>query len=211
MLPAWFATLAVALTFVAQQTSKAEQAHARLVDEVTRLVQLLELHPGSVVADVGAGSGEVTVEIARQLGSESRVYGTDINQDRLSEIRDAASKASLANVTVLEGDPNRTNLPDGCCDALVVRYVYHHFADPAAMNASILRALKPGGRFAVMDGPPDKGPTRDVPPSRRGSGNDHGVFRDTVVTELKAAGFEIVQVLPEWPGNLFLVLARKPL
>jgi len=209
MLPTWFAALAVALTFVVQQTSKAEQEHARLVDEVTRLVQVLDLHPGSVVADVGAGSGEVTVEIARQLGAESRVYSTDINQDRLREIRAAASKASLANVIVLEGDPNRTNLPDGCCDALFVRNVYHHFADPPAMNASVLRALKPGGRFAVMDFPPD-GPSRDVPPDKRAGGKDHGVFRDTVVAELKAAGFEIVQVVPGWQGVSFLVLGRKP-
>ena len=210
MLPAWFATLAVALTFVVQQTSKAEQEHARLVGEVTRLVQVLDLRPGSVVADVGAGSGEVTVEIARQLGSESRVYSTDINQDRLSEIRAAVAKNGLSNVTVLEGDPNRTNLPDGCCDALFVRNVYHHFADPPAMNASVLRALKPGGRFAVMDFPPD-GPVRDVPPDKRASGKDHGVFRDTVAAELKAAGFDNVQVLPEWQGVAFLVLARKPM
>jgi SAM-dependent methyltransferase len=210
MLPTWLPALAIALTLVVQQTSKAEQAHARLVDEVTRLVQLLELHSDSVLADVGAGSGEVTIEVARQLGPKSRVYGTDINQDRLTEIRDAAGKAGLTNVTVLEGDPNRTNLPDGCCDALIVRHVYHHFADPPAMNASILRALKPGGRFAVMDFQPDKGPARDVPPPKRGSGDDHGVYRETVVAELQAAGFEIVQVLPDWLGNLFMVLARKP-
>ena len=37
-----------------------------------------------------------------------------------------------------------------------------------------------------------------------------GVAKETVIEELKAAGFEIVTVLPEWPGNLFLVLARKP-
>ena len=210
MVPAWFATLAVALTFVVQQTSKAEQEHARLVGEVTRLVQVLDLRQGSVVADVGAGSGEVTVEIARQLGSESRVYSTDINQDRLSEIRAAAAKNGLSNVTVLEGDPNRTNLPDGCCDALFVRNVYHHFADPPAMNASVLRALKPGGRFAVMDFPPD-GPVRDVPPDKRAAGKDHGVFRDTVAAELKAAGFDSVQVVPAWQGVAFLVLGRKPL
>jgi SAM-dependent methyltransferase len=209
MLPTWLPALAIALTLVVQQT-KAEQAHARLVDEVTRLVQVLELHSDSVLADVGAGSGEVTIEVARQLGPKSRVYGTDINQDRLTEIRAAAGKAGLTNVTVLEGDPNRTNLPDGCCDALIVRHVYHHFADPPAMNASILRALKPGGRFAVMDFQPDKGPARDVPPPKRGSGDDHGVYRETVVAELQAAGFEIVQVLPGWLGNLFMVLARKP-
>lgn len=206
-----FAVIVLALTIGSPQATKAEQEHARLVAEVTRLVQLFDLHPDSIVADVGAGSGEVTIEIARQLGAKSRVLSTDINQERLTEIRAAAVAAGLTNVTVVEGDANRTNLPDGCCDALFVRYVYHHFADPPAMNASILRTLKPGGRFAVMDGPPDKGPTRDVPPPKRGTGDDHGVFRDTVVTELKAAGFEIDQVVLDWSGNLFLVLARKPL
>jgi len=206
-----FAVIVLAFTLAGPQATKAEQEHARLVAEVSRLVQVLDLHPDSIVADIGAGSGEVTIEIARQLGAKSRVFSTDINQERLTEIRAAAAAAGLKNVIVVEGDPNRTNLPDGCCDALFVRFVYHHFADPPTMNASILRALKPGGRFAVMDGPPDKGPTRDVPAPKRGTGDDHGVFRDTVVTELKAAGFEIVQVLPDWPGNLFLVLGRKPL
>jgi len=211
MFPALGVVTVLSVTLAGFQASKAEQAQARLVEEVSRLVQVLDLHPDSSVADVGAGSGEVTIEMATQLGAKSRMFSTDINQERLTEIRAAAAKAGLTNVTVLEGDPNGTNLPDGCCDALFVRYVYHHFADPPAMNASILRALKPGGRFAVMDGPPDKGPTRDVAPPKRASGDDHGVFRDTVVAELKAAGFEIVQVLPDWPGNLFLVLARKPL
>jgi len=206
-----FAVMVMAFTLAAPQATKAEQEHARLVAEVTRLVQVLDLHPDSIVADIGAGSGEVTIEIARQLGAKSRVFSTDINQERLTEIRAAATAAGLTNVTVVEGDADRTNLPDGCCDALFVRYVYHHFGDPPAMNASILRTLKAGGRFAVMDGPPDKGPTRDVPAPKRGTGDDHGVFRDTVVAELKAAGFEILQVLPDWAGNLFLVLARKPL
>jgi predicted methyltransferase len=89
-----------------------------------------------------------------------------------------------------------------------VRHVYHHFAEPAAMNASILRSLKAGGRFVVMDGPKNAKP--GVPPAARGSGDTHGVAKDTVVEELQAAGFEIVTVLPEWPGNLFLILARKP-
>ena len=181
---------------------------ASLTSEVSRLVELLELRSDSVVADVGAGSGEVSVEMARQLGPASRVYSTDINAQRIAEIKQAASKAALTNIVALEGAPANTNLQEACCDALFVRHVYHHFADPAAMNASILRSLKPGGRFAVMDGP--RNAKTGVPPPERASGDTHGVARETVVEELKAAGFEIVTVLPEWPGNLFLVLARKP-
>lgn len=181
---------------------------ASLTSEVSRLVELLELRPDSVVADVGAGSGEVTIEMARQLGPASRVYGTDINPKRIVEIKQAATKAGLTNVVALEGGSVNTNLPEACCDALFVRHVYHHIAEPAAMNASILRSLKAGGRFAVMDGP--RNAKTGVPPAARGSGDTHGVATEAVVEELKAAGFEIVTVLPEWPGNLFVVLARKP-
>jgi ubiquinone/menaquinone biosynthesis C-methylase UbiE len=180
-----------------------------LTSEVSRLVQLLELSPDSTVADLGAGSGEVSIEIARQLGPTARVYSTDIASKQLAGIKDAVAKAGLTNVTVVEGAPSATNLPDACCDALFVRYVYHHFGDPPAMNASILRSLKPGGRFAVMDAGP-RGVTGTVPPSERASGDKHGVIKETVVEELKTAGFEIVQIVPDWPGNLFLVLARKP-
>lgn len=181
---------------------------AALTSEVSRLVELLELRSDSIVGDIGAGSGEVSVEMARQLGPTSRVYATDINAQRLAEITQAAAKAGLTNLVAREGGPASTNLPAGCCDALLVRHVYHHFADPAVMNASILRSLEPGGRFAVMDGP--RNAKAGVPPAARGSGATHGVAQETVVEELKAAGFEIVTVLPEWPGNLFLVLARKP-
>jgi SAM-dependent methyltransferase len=200
------ATTLAGAVLVAHVALPAQQAS--LTSEVSRLVEMLELRSDSIVADVGAGSGEVSVEMARQLGPASRVYGTDINAKRITEIKQAAAKAGLTNVVVLEGAPASTNLPEGCCDALFVRHVYHHFADPAAMNESILRSLKPGGRFAVMDGP--RNAKTGVRPAERASGDTHGVARETVVEELKAAGFEIVTVLPEWPGNLFLVLARKP-
>lgn len=194
-----------AAVLVAHVALHAQQAS--LTSEVSRLVELLDLRSGSVVADIGAGSGEVSVEMARQLGPMSRVYATDISSQRIAEIKQAATEAGLTNVVALEGAPASTNLPDACCDALFVRHVYHHFADPAAMNASVLRALKPGGRFAVLDGP--RKAKTGVPPAERASGDTHGVAEDTVVEELKAAGFEIVTVLPEWPGNLFLVLGRK--
>jgi ubiquinone/menaquinone biosynthesis C-methylase UbiE len=178
--------------------------------EAARLIALLELRPGSAVADIGAGSGEMTWEMARQLGATSRIYSTDINPKTVQGLKDGAAAAALENVVVVDGQANATNLPDACCDAIFVRHVYHHFGDPVAMNASILRTLKPGGRFAVMDFPPDKPGTGAIPPGLRASGDTHGVTTATVVAELKAAGFEIIEVVPEWPGSLFLVLARRP-
>jgi ubiquinone/menaquinone biosynthesis C-methylase UbiE len=202
--------LLVATRTDARQAAPAQSsAQAALTAEVTRLIQLLELGPESALADIGAGSGEVSIEVARQLGPRSRVYSTDIASKQLAEIKDAATKAGLTNVTVVEGAPAATNLPDECCDAVFVRNVYHHFGDPPTMNASILRALKPGGRFVVIDFAPRVAVTIPVSPAERASGDKHGVIKETVIDELKSAGFEIVQVIPDWSGVSFLVLARK--
>ena len=52
---------------------------------------------------------------------------------------------------VLEGAEASTNLPSECCDAIFLRDVYHHLTRPDAFDASLLAALKPGGRLAIMD------------------------------------------------------------
>jgi precorrin-6B methylase 2 len=95
--------------------------------QAAKLYELLQLQPDVTIADIGAGSGEMTVLMAKRLDKSGRVYSTDINQDRLKEIRAAAAKAHLDNVVVLEGAENATNLPDACCDAIFIRNVRIHF------------------------------------------------------------------------------------
>lgn len=197
------AAAVVALTGVVAQNKDIPAETARLLKE-------LNVSAGGTVADIGAGDGEMTVEVARQLGAASRVYSTDINPKTVEALKTLVARDRLDNVVVVEGHANRTNLPDGCCDAIFVRHVYHHFGDPPAMNASIRRALKPGGRFAVMDFAPRKGTAAPVPPALRSDGDTHGVTPETVVEELKTAGFTEIQLTPEWPGGLFFVRALSP-
>lgn len=176
--------------------------------DARRLIDVLGLVAGSSVADVGAGSGVLTVPLARHVGPTGRVYSTDINPDRLEEIRSAVRAASLENVVVIEGAPAETNLPEQCCDAVFMRSVYHHFGDPAAMNASLYSSVKPGGRLAVVDFPPRTGQT--APPGRRNEGNAHGVTPATVIDELTAAGFARVRQLDWTTPGAFLVVAERP-
>src|SRR3990170_4590508 len=68
-----------------------------------RLIDVLQLHAGAVVADVGAGSGLLTVPVARAVGPTGRVYATDVNAQRLEELKKAASDATLQNIVVLAG------------------------------------------------------------------------------------------------------------
>lgn len=176
--------------------------------DAARLVEVLGVGASSTVADVGAGSGELTVRMAHVVETNGRVYSTDINPERLKEIRQAVEKAGLQNVTVVEGGSARTNLPDECCDAIFMRHVYHHLGDPQEMNASLRRSLKPGGRVAVVDFAPDTG--RSAPPGRRDSGKAHGVSPETVIEELSEGGFVNVRQLA-WPSSgYFLVVGERP-
>jgi ubiquinone/menaquinone biosynthesis C-methylase UbiE len=176
--------------------------------DAARLVTALQLHPGQIVADIGAGRGELTMALAREVGPGGQVYATELEPDRLRDIRQASKSAGLKNVTVIEAQATRTNLPEQCCDALVLRRVYHHFADPHLMNASMRQSLKPGGLLAVIDFAPDSAESAD--PSGRANGDQHGVTSATVVRELTQAGFELVAVEKSSRPGRFMVLVRRP-
>jgi ubiquinone/menaquinone biosynthesis C-methylase UbiE len=178
--------------------------------QAAKLFELLSLQAGMTVADIGAGNGALSVLMAERIGPAGRVYSTDINRDRLAEIRAAADKHHLTNIVVVEGAARATNLPDGCCDAIFMRDVYHHFVDPAAMNRSLFAALKPGGRLAVIDFPPRR--NSELPEGVPANRNGHGITASQVEEEVFAGGFAKVQTIEKWDGErgVFFELFRKP-
>lgn len=159
------------------------------------------------VCEIGAGDGELSIAAARIVGPNGRVYTSELGDDRVKALQEKAAGSGLARITVVAGDPIKTNFPDAGCDALFMRNVYHHFADPAAMNASIATALKPGGRLAIVDFSP---PNEEAPrPPDRGKDGMHGIRAETLSRELKEAGFEPVSSAlgdQRW----FMVVVSKP-
>ena len=213
---AYVACLLIALPAAVASQRPAEavrQERERAAREVPRLAETLALKPGMVVADVGAGGGAVSVVMAKWLGPEGRVYATDIGAAQLAEIKAAVTQEALSNVVVIEGAEASTNLPRECCHAIFLRDVYHHLTRPHEFDASVLAALKPGGRLAIMDFPPDPGSA--VPagvPSDRGG---HGIPASILVTEVTGAGFRHLETMTRWPpdderSRLFLALFEKP-
>lgn len=173
-------------------------------DEAARLVEALALGPRATVAEIGAGKGDLTVALARELGGAATIFTTELESE-LPALRRAAE--GRQNVRVVEALPDDANLPESCCDAIVLKRVYHHFQKPALNNASMFRALKEGGALAVIDFPPRAGWKQpDGTPHRGG----HGVSIDHLTAELAAAGFESVRVEDEWNDGMFLAIFRRP-
>ena len=171
--------------------------------EVERLADVLDIQPGDTVADVGAGDGWLSIEVAALVGESGQVFATELSADRRDAIRTAVAAARLDNVTVVEAGEHETNLPPSCCDAIFLRRVYHHLTDPAATNASLHAALKPGGRLAVVE-LEFNGFLRPL------RGWPHWTDDEQVVAEVTATGLTHVETL-DWPlGAHYAALFRKP-
>ena len=179
--------------------------------ELPRLRQLLGVRPGMIIADIGAGEGELSAALAAEVGASGRIYATEIDPDRVKALRAKFAREKLGNVIVVEAAAAETRLPRECCDAVVVRRAYHHFSAPMEINGSVLAALRPGGQLAIIDLPPlwPWAPA-GAPPQRKG----HGVESSAVVQEVTQSGFLLVEVARDWPGPRFLgtycALFRKP-
>jgi ubiquinone/menaquinone biosynthesis C-methylase UbiE len=168
----------------------------RWTGEPERLVASLRLTPGQTVADIGAGSGALVVELARVVGPEGRAYATE----RTPTQRDAIftrARSARASVTVLEAPDHATNLPDQCCDAIVMRMVWHHIDDPQRYAVDLRRALRRGGRMAIIDFAPGALPHL---------ADDHGVSPEQVMQAFAAAGLDLQSRDDHWGGRSYLLV-----
>jgi ubiquinone/menaquinone biosynthesis C-methylase UbiE len=114
-------------------------------------IDALGLTPGLVVADVGAGSGYMTVRMARLVGAGGRVYATDIQPEMITLLERRVAAERIANVTPVLGLVDDPKLPDGAVDLELLVDVYHEFSEPQKMLRGLRKALKPGGRLVLLE------------------------------------------------------------
>jgi predicted methyltransferase len=146
--------------------------------QIDRVMDLLQLKPGSTIADIGAGSGWFSVRAARRVAPNGRVIAEDINPKAITYIQQRAQREHLANIVPLLGTPDDPKLTPDSLDAALMLKVYHEIAHPQLVLANLRAALKPGARFGIID--------------RNGNGADHGLKESIVRAEVEGAGFRQV-------------------
>jgi ubiquinone/menaquinone biosynthesis C-methylase UbiE len=179
--------------------------------EIQRLARVMDWKAGQVIADVGAGEGEIGFAAAAAVGETGKVYLTELDEEKVAALQKGASRRKLKNVLIVAAAEKKTRLPDSCCDAIILRRVYHHFTAPSEMDASLLHSLRPGGLLAVIEFPPRRSLTASDPvngvPSNRGG---HGIPKKILLEELIAAGFKLDKTFDDWPEDGYCALFRKP-
>ena len=165
--------------------------------EARRVMDLMGIAPGSIVADIGAGRGYYTVNLSRRVGDKGRVYAEDIFDNTVNDLRGRVHAAGFANVSVVLGTPGDPKLPATSLDRVLLVHMYHEIENPYELLWNLRTSLKPDALVGIVDA--DR-PTRN-----------HGTPPWLVDCEVQAIGFER-QALHELDGKSYLAVyaATKP-
>ena len=115
------------------------------------LLAALELRPGMVVADIGAGTGYLSRRMAPTVMPGGKVWAVDVQPEMISLLQAGARSSGLKQIEAQLSSVDDVRLPAASVDLAVMVDVYHELAYPYEVMASLLKALKPGGRVAFVE------------------------------------------------------------
>jgi ubiquinone/menaquinone biosynthesis C-methylase UbiE len=172
-------------------------------EEPDRALDVLKIPKGAVVADVGAGSGYMTVKLSKRVGPTGQVYANDIQPEmlRLLGLRLKADK--ITNVTLVQGEIDNPWLPVSTLDLELLVDVYHEFSAPQKMLKQLREALKPAGRLVLLEYRKED-PSIPIRP-------EHKMSVAEAKLEVEAEGYTLSQVNESLPRQHILVFTKRGL
>jgi ubiquinone/menaquinone biosynthesis C-methylase UbiE len=165
------------------------------------LIAALGLQPGQLVADLGAGTGYYTFELARAVGPRGTVLAVEIEDAMLAALRKRAAELNATNVGLVRGRPNDPRLPPGKLDVVLMVHVYHELEFPYEVMQAVVRSLKPDGRVAIVE---HRAEDEDSPVSPL-----HSMTQAQIAKEMQAAGLELERTADTLPGQ-HIAIFRRP-
>lgn len=164
------------------------------------IMDAMGIADGSSVGDIGAGSGWFTIRLARRVGPQGLVYAQDVQQEMLTAISRRVSREGFTNVTPVLGLKNDPRLPPSSLDAALMVDAYHEVEDRVTMLSNLAKALKPQGRFGIIDFRLDGTGPGPAPEER--------VSPDVVVSDARKAGLRLIRQEPFLEYQYFLIFGK---
>jgi ubiquinone/menaquinone biosynthesis C-methylase UbiE len=173
---------------------EAEEAPEKALDA-------LGIRAGMVVADVGAGTGYMSLRMARRVGPTGKVYANDLQPEMLQRLRANSQREKLSNVETVQGTEADPKLPPNTMDLVLLVDVYHEFSEPQAMLDKIRESLKPDGRLVLLEYRKED-PSVPIRP-------EHKMSVVEVKTEVEAEGYKLDQVIEKLPRQHIIIFRKK--
>lgn len=166
--------------------------------DIEKIMYMMRIHNGDVVADIGAGSGYFTIPLARKVGTEGRVYAEDIQKEMIDYISQKVEKLQLKNIRIILGKVEDPLIPNNSLNHAFIANTYHQLERPLLLLYNIKKDLRSHGKLTIIDWDPTKdlsfGPPREVK-----------VPVDIVIKEAEQAGFRLMEKHDFMPYHYFLI------
>ena len=163
-------------------------------------LDVLGIRAGMVVADVGAGTGYMSLRMARRVGPTGKVYANDLQPEMLLKLHAKSQREKLSNVETVQGTESDPKLPPNTMDLVLLVDVYHEFSQPQAMLDKIRESLKPDGRLVLLEYRKED-PKVPIRP-------EHKMSVAEVKTEVEAEGYKLDQVIEKLPRQHIIIFRR---
>ena len=210
-------SLVVACLLAASTVAAAAQLGGRPVEEwiktldgtarvsslkIDEIVEAMRLQPGQTVADIGAGSGLLSVPVAKAVGPKGRVYSVEIDAGFFPTILKRAKDNGVANVQTVLGAFTDPKLPVTNIDFAFFHDVMHHVQDRGAYLKTLAKYLSKTGRIFVVDFEGGQGPHAQQAELQ--------VSREQLTKWMAEAGFAQTGDAKIFPDKYVLTFSRRP-
>ncbi len=167
------------------------------------VIERLDLKPGMVIADIGAGTGFFALPFARAVAPAGMVWTVDLQPEMLKLLEERMQREDApGNIALRQGRAADTGLPDGGCDVAFLGNLWHELDEPGKVLSEMRRILRPGGRIGILDW------RSDVPPPP-GPPSDHRVRSSETVALLNGGGWRNVSLRDLGPYSYLLVASAE--
>jgi SAM-dependent methyltransferase len=185
------------------------EAFARAFDDPARdawqrpaeVMELLRIEPGSVVADLGAGTGYFVSWLSRAVGQQGKVLALDVEPKMVDFLAKRAQQQGLGNVQPRLVPFDDPQLQPGSVSRVLIVNTWHHIDERSRYAAKLAPALAANGEIWVVDYTLD---SPDGPPAR------YRLSPEQVVKELQGGGLHAEIIQGEQLPKQYVVRASRP-
>jgi FkbM family methyltransferase len=169
-------------------------------ENVSQAIENMGIQPDEHIADIGAGSGYYAFRMARKA-PQGKVYAVDVQPEMLAIMDEKINRQGIDNVELVLGTETSPQLTENSLDLAIMVDVYHELSYPQEMMRNIVRALKPEGRFVLLEYRMED-PT--VPIKRL-----HKMSEKQAVREMKAVGLRLRENIDNLPWQHCMVFVKE--
>jgi ubiquinone/menaquinone biosynthesis C-methylase UbiE len=161
----------------------------------------LNLKPGEVIADIGAGSGYFSFRLGHHVGANGKVYAVDVSPDMIRHLNRRSRELKANNVVSILAEPDDPLLPEQSVNRFFICDVWHHVENHTKYLALMKKMLKPGGEIVMIDFHKKELPFG--PPLQM------KIAREDLIKQMESSGFRLSKEHSFLPYQYFLIFAPK--